>query len=111
MLNFPGSTARFTWNDGAPQEHNVNYLNQLSVPDPESVYESCDFTPHPGIKTVAENPNKEFAVTKADNNPFQYFVCGVGNGYHCKHGVKAKFYVVEHNEHCPFHSYGTCDEN
>ena len=109
MLNCAGKTARFTWNDGAPQVHNVNYLNQL-VSDPRHIYESCDFDFDPSINTMKEDPNKEFIVTKADNKRFQYFVCGIGpDGYHCKHGVKARFYVVDGIEKCHIHPYGTCD--
>ena len=45
----------------------------------------------------------------------QYFVCGIGDngdGYHCKHGVKAKFRVVDDLNQCHIHpyTYDNCDD-
>ena len=108
MLHCPGKTARFIWNDGAPQVHNVNYLNQLNLTDPKNVYDTCNFNHK--INTTKEDPNKEFTVTKYHNNPFQYFVCGIGDGAHCNRGVKARFHVVDGIEKCHIHHYGTCDD-
>ena len=34
-----------------------------------------------------------------------YFACGVGDGYHCKHGVKAHIQVVLDKNQCTFSAH------
>ena len=49
------------------------------------------------------SPNYEFKGTVKGTH---YFICTVGNGFHCeKRGVKASVIVVGHVHECPFHTY------
>ena len=60
-----------------------------------------------------ETPNQVRTVVKGLGGlNDQYFVCGIGDGFHCNHGVKAKFHVVDDPSQCHIHpyTYDNCDD-
>ena len=101
-----GDKAEFSWIKGARQVHNVNYLNELQLggSSPKTVYDTCDFA-GTDVDLKKEDPNVVKTVTKSDGDKFQYFVCGFGDGFHCEHGVKARFHVVNDTKYCHIHPY------
>jgi len=116
-----GKNATFSWITGASQVHNVNYLNDLlqDSPDPHKVipeiYKECNFNVAGSgiIDEDPETPNQVRIVVKGLGGlNDQYFVCGIGDGFHCNHGVKAKFRVVDDPSQCHIHpyTYDNCDD-
>ena len=73
----------------------------------EEIYKTCDIQKYnQTLDTNPQTPNKEFTFGK-DDIGYHFFVCGIGNGYHCEHGhVRAVVQVVADISHCDFHTLG-----
>ena len=88
-------------------EHNVNYLNDINLGGrtPSDVY-GCNFTGTQVNTSLGLTPNREFHLPSVEPyEPYHYFVCGLGRGYHCFKGVKAFVHLVDDLSQCSFHPY------
>ena len=83
-----GQSVTFGWESG----HNVN------VGLTQDQFEKCE-----GLSDKVEKPGN-IIVSDLDVG-HHYFACGVGGGYHCKHGVKAHIQVVSDKSECIFSSH------
>ena len=80
-----GQNVTFGWESG----HNVNVgLTQDQFENCKNLTDSKEYTGN-------------FIVSDLHVG-HHYFACGVGGGYHCKHGVKAHIQVVLDKNQCTF---------
>jgi len=102
-------TVTFIWSNTTNSfGHNVNHLNKFFTASKSyEIYKTCDIQKYSQtLDTNPQTPNKEFTFGK-DDIGYHFFVCGIGNGYHCEHGhVRAVVQVVADISHCDFHTLG-----
>ena len=83
-----GQNVTFGWEYG----HNVNKLST------QDQFDKCENL------TDSKEYTGNFIVSDLHVG-HHYFACGVGGGYHCKHGVKAHIQVVSDKSECIFSSH------